>query len=341
MLIIVDGSSLLHQAVNIKNSKGSLGILQDKTFGAYWFLNSLSNLASKNRHWCSFVIAWDSGIPLHRRKLSKEYKPHKKFVEESGVDFSEYYSSENLQEPQEGMELFLERYNYSKDLLHKILPYTGCLSIKVPNCEADDIVAVFVNKLKDNQDEIIILSSDRDLDQLLEDNVFRYDAVKKQNIYKTDVIEKHDLIEKNWKRHWLYNKALLGDTSDNIKGFYGMGEKAAQYYSRQIVEKGLADFTKLEPSSKFPNALQSLVSDQKRFWNNCKMMDLKYIISMKEPLYQKINEEVCSCGIYEPDLYNANQILCQESLQTALSSAQNIYDSNQNNPPKEFIKLFL
>ena len=340
MLIIVDGSSLLHQAVNVKNSKGSLGILQDKTFGAYWFLNSLANLASKNRYWCSFIIAWDSGVPLHRRKFSKDYKPHKKFVEEEGVDYSEYYSSENLQEPQEGIELFLERYNYSKDLLHRVLPYTGCLSVKVPNCEADDIVSVFVDKLKDSQ-EITILSSDRDLDQLLEENVSRYDAVKKQTFYKNDVIERYNLIEKNWKKHWLYNKALIGDTSDNIKGFYGMGEKAAQYYSRQIVEKGTTNFSKLDYNSKFPNALQSLVTDSKRFWDNCKMMDLRYILYMKDPLHKKIVKEICSGGIYNPDLYTANQILCEDSLQSSLPSAQNVYDSNQNNPPKEFLKLFV
>ena len=218
MIILVDGSHLLHRALSVPELANLSDSLGNTTGGIFGFLNSLSSVAEKYRYQCSFINCFDSGIPVHRRQLFKNYKPNKTFVKEEGIQIEDSLLSDiNKQFEETGQTVdaetasFLEKYRFSRTLLHNsILPYLGCLSIRVPNCEADDIISVVADKLKD-QEEIVILSSDRDLDQLLDDTVTRYDGIKKEFITRESVIEKQKLVPDQWRKHWLIRKALLGD----------------------------------------------------------------------------------------------------------------------------------
>jgi DNA polymerase-1 len=348
-MIIVDGSNLLFRQLstpelaNLSDSSGN------HTGAIHGFLNSLSALSQKTKYQRGFIIAWDSGVTPYRRKIFRNYKPNKEFVKEDGVDIDEALLSDiNKQFKETGFTVdaetgtFLEKYRFARSILHNnILPSAGCISIRVSNCEADDIISVLVRKLKE-QENITILSSDRDLNQLLDDNVDQFDGIKKEFITRESLIEKFSLDPNNWRKHWLYIKALLGDGADGIPGFAKLGEVAAKHYAKQILANEAIDFSKLEKAPRTPaEGLISLINDPQRFWDNTKLMNLDYIFETNDPLLEKINIGILKSNIFDIDEFGVKGKLQEFQMRTACNFIQHIIESNENNPLKDYIRLFL
>lgn len=98
--------------------------------------------------------------------------------------------------------------------------------------EADDIIATLVNQYKSKKDmEIFIVSSDKDLMQLIDDDVFLYDTMKNKISSFKEVEEKFGVTPDKV----VDVQALCGDSSDNIPGIPGVGPKTA---TKLIVEYG-------------------------------------------------------------------------------------------------------
>jgi len=89
--------------------------------------------------------------------------------------------------------------------------------------EADDIIATLANMAKKNREDVLIVSSDKDLMQLVNDHVQMYDAIKNKIIGIEEVKEKYGVGPEK-VRDLL---ALVGDTSDNVPGVPGIGPKTA------------------------------------------------------------------------------------------------------------------
>ncbi len=89
--------------------------------------------------------------------------------------------------------------------------------------EADDIIATIAKKSAAEGYEVLIVSSDKDLMQLVNERVFMYDAMKNKFIREAEVKEKFD-VEPSKVLDVL---ALIGDSSDNIPGVKGIGPKTA------------------------------------------------------------------------------------------------------------------
>jgi DNA polymerase I len=89
--------------------------------------------------------------------------------------------------------------------------------------EADDIIATLACKATAAKKDVIIISSDKDLMQLLDEYVQMYDPVKAKFIQKSDVVAKFG-VEPAKVRDV---QALMGDSSDNIPGVSGFGPKIA------------------------------------------------------------------------------------------------------------------
>jgi len=90
--------------------------------------------------------------------------------------------------------------------------------------EADDLIATFADKfVRDGYDEICIVSSDKDLMQLINDKVYMFDPMKKKKIDASGVVEKFG-VNPSQIVDFL---ALLGDASDNVPGVDGVGLKTA------------------------------------------------------------------------------------------------------------------
>jgi len=109
--------------------------------------------------------------------------------------------------------------------LYRIQEYLECLPIQqimMEKLEADDIIAYIAKRASSSQvKKVTIVSSDKDFLQLVDDTVEVYAPIKKKTFTINNVKEEIGVLPQN------YNivKALLGDSSDNLKGVKGLGIK--------------------------------------------------------------------------------------------------------------------
>ena len=101
--------------------------------------------------------------------------------------------------------------------------------IETEGFEADDIIATYARKVEAEGGEVVIISSDKDLMQLVSDKVSMFDPIKNKKIGRADVIEKFGL----GPEHVVDIQALAGDSSDNVPGVPGIGIKTAA----QLIEE--------------------------------------------------------------------------------------------------------
>ncbi len=96
--------------------------------------------------------------------------------------------------------------------------------------EADDIIATIAKKSAKEGFEVVIVSSDKDLMQLIDDNISMFDAMKNKMVSFNEVKEKFS-VEPSKVLEVL---SLIGDTSDNVPGVRGIGPKTASELINQF-----------------------------------------------------------------------------------------------------------
>ncbi|MFQ5563268.1 MAG: DNA polymerase I [Parvularculaceae bacterium] len=101
--------------------------------------------------------------------------------------------------------------------------------IEVEGFEADDIIATYARMAEEQGGEVVIISSDKDLMQLVGDRISLFDTMKNKRIGREEVIEKFGL----GPEHVIDIQALAGDSSDNVPGVPGVGVKTAA----QLIEE--------------------------------------------------------------------------------------------------------
>lgn len=99
----------------------------------------------------------------------------------------------------------------------------GITILSKDGVEADDIIATFTRKFSENNYSVEIVSSDKDLCQLICDNVCIFDPMKSKYIYRKEAYEKFGVFPEQIRDYL----ALVGDTSDNVPGVEGIGPKTA------------------------------------------------------------------------------------------------------------------
>jgi 5'-3' exonuclease len=136
-------------------------------------------------HPTKLIIAMDAGN-YWRKEYYPEYKANRKIIRNASIiDFDKFFEVVNL---------FTES-------LKKLLP--NICFLNVPTCEADDIIAILTKKYIN--DEVICISTDRDMYQLLKyPNYKQWDSIKKQYIECLD------------PETYLLTKIMSGDIGDNI-----------------------------------------------------------------------------------------------------------------------------
>jgi DNA polymerase-1 len=119
------------------------------------------------------------------------------------------------------------------NMLPELLNGFGYPVLSSDGYEGDDVIASLAEKYKENN-EIYIVSGDKDFNQLVSNNVKIYDISKDLLIAPSDVYIKYGISPEQFIDYL----AIVGDTSDNIKGVDGIGPKGAV--------KLLSDFGSLE-----------------------------------------------------------------------------------------------
>ena len=105
--------------------------------------------------------------------------------------------------------------------------------IEIDACEADDIIAYYCKISKDEHKTIF--SSDRDLTQLISEDVSIYSPSTKKHYKNGDMIKMYDVEIPHYNvKTW---KILSGDKSDNINGIYYLGEKTLVKLFPELLDK--------------------------------------------------------------------------------------------------------
>ena len=107
--------------------------------------------------------------------------------------------------------------------------------LEIEGFEADDLIATYVNLAEKDKIETIIVSSDKDLMQLVSKNVTMLDPMKNKKIEIKDVKEKFGIYPENF----CLVRSFVGDASDNIKGIKGAGFKSLVKRFPEINENSL------------------------------------------------------------------------------------------------------
>ena len=193
--IIVDALNL---AFRYKHSK--------KQDFAEDYLRTVQSLANSYKA-DNILITADWGSSSYRCGILPEYNGNRK----------EKYEKQTEQEAEE-FRLFMEDYEKTLEVLSRHYPV-----FRYKNVEADDIAAQLVAELKDSARAIWMISSDRDWDLLIDENVNRFSYVTRKEVTLANWSDHYDVSIDDYISY----KCLTGDAGDNVPGVKGVGPKRA------------------------------------------------------------------------------------------------------------------
>ena len=197
-LFLIDGNSLVYRAFfalpeSISTSKGQ------PTNAIFGFASMLVKIISEYGSRPTLVV-WDAGMS-GRDEVYDEYKAGRR----------------------ERPDLLSEQWPHMQPLVEAF----GYQNVKVPGFEADDVIATLAGRARAEGLEVMVVTGDRDLFQLVEPGV-RVMATGR-GITDTKIYDTEAVVDRYGIRPELVPDfvGLKGDTSDNIPGVPGIGEKTA------------------------------------------------------------------------------------------------------------------
>lgn len=198
--VLIDGHSILNRAFyGVPIFTNSEGLHTNAVFG---FLNIMFKIIdSKQPDY--MAVAFDVHQPTFRHEMFKDYKGTRKPM----------------------MEELREQVPVIKELLQKM----NITTVELPGYEADDVIGTLSKEGEKAGMEVDVISGDRDLLQLASDHItICIPKTKKGQTtveeYNTEGVKE---LYKVTPKEFIDVKALMGDSSDNIPGVPGIGEKGA------------------------------------------------------------------------------------------------------------------
>jgi 5'-3' exonuclease len=185
-LLIIDGNNLGYRYLKRKNFNS----FQDD------YIRTIESLAN-SYHCKDILVAYDFGKSQYRLNIFPEYKANRTIA----------------QEDKEHYDMFFAELNKTCDEL----PFP---KVRLYGVEADDLIAYFILELYQHYKEVWVISSDRDMYQLLKGNVHIFNMFSRKEITQQSLFE-----DKGMRTHeHMLAKVIQGDAGDNIKGIEGIGE---------------------------------------------------------------------------------------------------------------------
>ena len=175
--------------------------------GTVGFVNSVKKLM-REANPDQVIICWDgAGGSQKRRTVVKEYKQGRKPLRKN-------YKVEGMSEQSEK-----ENMVWQQRILMEMLNEMPIMQLMLDRVEADDIIAMVVQSPKYAGWQKVIVSSDKDFLQLLDDETVLYRPIQKKAWTKNTVIEEYGISPENF----VIARAIAGDKSDNLAGIRGAG----------------------------------------------------------------------------------------------------------------------
>ena len=226
---------------------------QGRTDFRYEFENTVQSLA-KSYHADRVIIAADWGSSSYRKIISGDYKQNRK------EKFAEQTEEERI-----AFEEFFEEFEASLEVLEE----AGYPVLRYKGVEADDIAAHLVKERnKYGLEYIWLISSDRDWDLLIQENVGRFSYVTRKEVTLDTWSDHYECSPEEY----ISLKCLTGDKGDNVPGIPGIGPKRAVQLIQEYGDAmSIYDATPINSRYKF---IQALNENAEQILENYELMDL-------------------------------------------------------------------
>ena len=260
-VVLIDGNNLIFRSYYATAYRGEI-LTNSKglpTNAVYAYIQMLLKIIAEEKP-SHIMVAFDKG---------------KTFRHES---YDDYKGGRN-ETPKE----LKEQIPYAK----KVTRAMGITVEEIENYEADDIIGTYSKKI---DEEVLVVSSDRDLLQLISPNVKMKLLKMKDHVYYDEKSFYEDYGIKPIEIIDL--KALMGDSSDNIKGVAGIGEKTAlklikEYHTIDNLYKNIDDLK--------GKVKENLLNDKESAYKSLELatiyLDVPIEVNLEKIAYKGSNEE--------------------------------------------------
>lgn len=283
--LILDGNSLIHRAFHalplLKTISGQA------TNAVYGFTIMLMKLLDEFKP-DYMAIAFDRAEPTFRHIEYSEYKAHRDKA------------------PEELLEQF--------PVIRSVIQHFGIEQLDLKGFEADDIIGTLSLKAKELDTDTFIVTSDRDLLQLVDDNI--YVLLVKRGISEMMTYDTQRMLEEFQipPKKFPDLKGLMGDASDNIPGVPGIGKKTAMELLNQYGSmENLFDHVDYIPQKR----IRSLLKSNKNLAMLSKELST---IVRNAPITVKVSD----CLVQKPDTKHLIQLFTQLQFETLINKLQSL-----------------
>ena len=236
-LLLIDGNNLAYRWLR-RNNHGTFSEDYDRT------ISSLANSYNAIR----VIVCFDFGKSYYRMELLDSYKG----------------TREKPTDPEE-----VERYENFFGCLNTLPNNISQESYKYRGVEADDLITFFAQNLADEYEHTWIVSSDKDIYQLVEDDVSIFNIYSRKEITVDSLVEQFDLTPDEYR----LARIISGDKSDNIIGIEGIGDKRSMDLAREY--KTLDNLISALPINKSSKFIQNLNNGIDTLRHNEQLVSLK------------------------------------------------------------------
>jgi len=184
-------------------------------------------------------------------------------------------------------------------------------SVDLPNYEADDLIATYVDKILKKGAKVTIVSSDKDLMQLYKKDVRIFDPMKNKFISDDDIMNKFGVDSSKV----IDVQSLAGDSSDNVPGVPGIGVKTAA----ELINK----YGTLEKLLKSAHEIKQNKRRETLIENKDKALISKQLVTLKQD--SPIKRELSEFKLKEIDKDKLYKFLREMEFNRLLSSAISTY----------------
>ena len=261
----------------------SMGVNGDHTGGVVGFINILRGIVDRTRP-SKVVIAWEGGGSSRRRALFKDYKANRR-----PAKLNRFYEDDIPDSDENKTQQVIE--------LTKLLRNLPVTQVYVADVEGDDVIAWLCTS-RYREDRKLIISSDKDLYQLLDHRTVVYSLGRKIFITAPDVLRLHHVSVANFA----LAKALSGDPGDNIPGVPGVGFKTiAKRFPSMVDDEELSvadilDECRVNAEKKHhPKAYDDVLASADLVVRNLKLVDLRNNQMISHHHATKIDGTIDTC----------------------------------------------